>query len=264
MQLPFDANQYEKKHLWDTKRHCHATYEVHILLGGSCVFDVEDTTLQLTKGQALLIPPGQYHQTLQPKGEFARFTTLFSPGTLLLRRLRQQYGKHIVFPVGETAQKLCNEIFFESAAGNSYKSERQQALLTLLLIELVRSLGLTEVGRSTAQSQTDLHRIGYIDEFFEANFALNEGEELLANNMHLSKRQLSRVLQKHYGMGYRQKLICARMDHAAWLLRNSETPVFQIAQTVGYSSESAFFQVFRRHFQMTPQQYRLQSGYSRK
>ena len=261
IQLPLELNQYQRKHLWSTKRHSHATYEVHILLGGSCVFDIESASEKLHAGQALLIAPGQYHQTLQPEGEFSRFTALFSPSAVLGRRLRQ-YAAGKPFAVGESVTALCNEIFFECAAGNGYKSDRLQALLTLLCIDLLRSLDLTEANRGVQQSKTDLHRIGYIDEFFEANFALNEGEELLARNMHLSKRQLSRVLQKYYGMGYRQKLICARMDHAAWLLRSSDTPVFRIAETVGYSSESAFFQVFRRHFQMTPQQYRIQSGYS--
>lgn len=262
MQLPMELKQYEKKHLWNTKRHSHATYELHILLSGSGSVDVEDRRLQLSKGQALLILPGQYHQTLPPQGDFSRFTALFSVGAQLDRRLRQQCSCGAVFAQGESVTRLCNDIFQECAAGNSYKMERLQSLLTLLLIDVFRSLGLAEPRQASAQSKTDLHRMSYIDEFFEANFALNEGEELLAKNMHLSKRQLARVLQKYYGMGYRQKLICARMDHAAWLLRNTPTSVFQIAEEVGYSSESAFFQVFRRHFEMTPQQYRIQSGYS--
>jgi len=262
VQLPMDPKQYENKHLWNTKRHTHATFELHILLGGSGSVDVEDRRLELCAGQALLIAPGQYHQTLRPQGDFSRFTALFSAGAQLDRRLRQQCQSAAVFTPVETVDRLCNDIFQECAAGNSYKPERLQALLTLLMIDIFRSLGLSEPRHAVAQSKTDLHRIGYIDEFFEANFALNEGEALLARDMHLSKRQLARVLQKYYAMGYRQKLICARMDHAAWLLRSTALPVFQIAEKVGYSSESAFFQVFRRHFQMTPQQYRLQSGYS--
>ena len=257
-----ELSQYARKHLWVTKRHSHATYELHILLGGSCRMDVDDACLRLCAGQALLIAPGQYHQIQKPEGNFSRFTLRFFPGAALNRKLRQLPCAAV--DAGDAALMRCEEIFQECAAGNSYKTERLQALVTLLMIDILRALGLREGDHESAQSKTDLHRIGYIDEFFEANFALNEGEELLARNMHLSKRQLSRVLQKHYGMGYRQKLICARMDHAAHLLRSTGKPVFEIAESVGYSSESAFFQVFRRHFQMTPQQYRLQSGYSKK
>lgn len=54
-------------------------------------------------------------------------------------------------------------------------------------------------------------------------------------------------------------MLGARMDRAAWLLRNTNHMVSYIAGAVGYSSEPTFFQVFRHHFDLTPQQYRLQN-----
>ena len=258
--LQTTADQYTHKHVWDTQRHCHAGYELHILLEGSCRVEVEDTEYTLRTGDALLILPGQYHQPLQVSKDFTRYNISFTPDAQLLRRLRLGIAESLQFTADATVLSLCNEIFRECAAGNPYKRELLHSLQTQLIVYIFRILQLPQSQEDAPASMADLERITYIDDYFENHFAENGGEEALSAAMHLSKRQLARVLQKHYGMGFRQKLICARMDHAAWLLRTTDKRISRIAENVGYVSESAFFQVFRRHFQMTPQQYRAQSA----
>ena len=78
----------------------------------------------------------------------------------------------------------------------------------------------------------------------------------LAVQMGMSPRQLVRVLQEQLGMTFRQKLLRARMDRAAWLLRTKDMPLEVIIGEVGYASASAFYQVFRKAFSMTPMKYR--------
>ena len=153
----------------------------------------------------------------------------------------------------------CKGILLENAAENPYKAERNQALVTLLTVELLRLWQVPNSQVTNNLPATDLERFAVIDHFFEKHFADNTGEEDLARLLHLSKRQLARVLEKHYGMTFRQKRLGARMDRAAWLLRSTDHTVSHIAGLVGYNSESTFFQVFRPHFGMTPQQYRLQN-----
>lgn len=253
-------NQYANKHIWDTQRHCHAAYELHIILEGFCRVEIEDREFGLKAGQAILILPGQYHQPLNISSDFARYNISFTPDAQLLRTLRLRIADCMHFAVDPTVLPLCAEIFRESAAGNPYKKELLHALQTQLMVHIFRTLQLSQPKEEFGGALADMERVAYIDDYFEKHFANNAGEEDLAKNMNLSKRQLARVLQKHYGMGFRQKLICARMDHAAWLLRTTNKRISRIAEEVGYVSESAFFQVFRRHFQMTPQQYRAWSA----
>lgn len=49
-----------------------------------------------------------------------------------------------------------------------------------------------------------------------------------------------------------------RMRLAAWQLKHSDQPVCRIAEAVGYSSETAFGQTFKRSFGMPPGRYREQ------
>ena len=98
----------------------------------------------------------------------------------------------------------------------------------------------------------------YSDVFFEDHLTEGAYVEELAKELHLSRSQLNRFLKEQYGMSFREKLLQTRMDRASWLLRHTEKPVEEIAGEVGYRSESAFFQVFRKIFGQTPEKYRKQ------
>ena len=257
LQLRLGQVHYDHRYSWDTLRHCHAEYELHILLGGSCRLEVEDHHLTLQKGQGILLVPGEYHRPRAFWDGFYRFTLAFSPATEgLAQALTQALPASRTFSAEGTVQQLCTDIFREYAASNLYKQEQLQALLTLLTVQLLRQLSVGQSDEDSPDTLTEHQRITRIDDFFEKNFMDSAGETTLAESLHLSRRQLDRVLRKNYGMNYRQKLIRARMDHAAWLLRTSHLRVSQIAQQVGYNSDSAFFQVFRRQFGVTPSRYR--------
>lgn len=260
LQLRMEPARYTQRRCWQTLRHCHGEYELHILLAGCCRVAVQERLVQLSPGQSLLLPPGEYHNPDAVEGDFLRFSLSFSPESPQLQHaLQLMLPESMVLTLPKELLQLCEDIFQECAAGNPFKTELKQAMLTQLMIRLLRLLGLQELQRSQPDSLSEDQRINRIDDYFEKHFSEPAGEEALAQTLHLSRRQLDRVLRKHYGMGYRQKLILARMDHAAWLLRTTALPVSQIADQVGYTSDSAFFQVFRRQFGMTPSQYRQRS-----
>ncbi|GHT34851.1 AraC family transcriptional regulator [Bacteroidia bacterium] len=47
-----------------------------------------------------------------------------------------------------------------------------------------------------------------------------------------------------------------RLERAAFLLQNTHKSIADIASTVGYTSENAFFKRFKEHFKLTPKKYR--------
>lgn len=257
--LQTDLSQVSPKTTWDTQRHCHPTFELHLILSGKCQVEAEKQTFALERGQALLVPPGIYHRPLSYSPDFSRFTLTLSPAPVLRHRLFSLFPDCTCFPITEETTALCRELLLENAGEKPYKAERQQTLSAMLTIDLLRQLQVPDTQADKCLPATDLERFALIDDFFEKHFADDLGEEDLARSLHLSKRQLARVLEKHYGMTFRQKMLGARMDRAAWLLRNTENTVSHIAGAVGYNSESSFFQVFRRYFGLTPQKYRLQS-----
>lgn len=250
---------YQVKHQWDTARHSNADYELHLILRGSCELDVEDRLHRLREGQAVIIAPGQYHHSVQRPGEFEHFSVSFSLGEgPLLSLLRSAVPDCRICNVTPDITNLCRGIFYESAAGNPFRREMMHAQLTQLMLSSFRLLNLSAEARPAAETVPNSSRTYLIDNFFEAHLADKAGEEELAALLHLSRRQLSRVLKENYGMGYREKLLRTRMDCAAWMLRCTDRKISQIANEVGYTSEAAFYQVFRTRFEMTPTEYRSQ------
>lgn len=257
MLLHMNEQQYRVRHVWDSPRHNNADYELHVILRGSCDLDVEDQTYPLRENQAVLIAPGRYHRPMQHPGEFELFSVSFSlPEGPLLKVLRMAVPVCRTYSVSAESAALCRSIFYESAAGNPYRHEMMQAQLTQLMLSSFRTLELSAETQFSRFTANNTERIRVIDIFFEDHLADKAGEEALAAALHLSRRQLSRVLKECYGMGFREKLIQSRMDSAAWMLRCTDKRISQIASEVGYSSEAAFYQVFRARFEMTPTEYR--------
>lgn len=247
-------------HLWNSDRHCNAEYELHIILEGQCRLEVENEAYELSSSQAVIIAPGKYHYPQTSPGPFQRFSLFFSlSGGQPLRALRSQVPICRLFDAPENMLALCRVIFEEYSSNAPYRRELVSASLTALIIQSLRQLNLLP-DRQRQADTSEAARIDLIDQYFVDHFAEAGGEEALAEKLHISRRQLARVLLELYGMGYRQKLLSTRMDRAAWLLRTSDKQISEIAFLTGYASESAFFQVFKKEFHMTPRQYRLMHG----
>lgn len=256
IRLRTNEDLFRMKYVWECDRHSHADYEIHILLRGNCVVNVGQTQYDLQSPQALLIAPGQHHFPLPLSGELERFSLCFSMKKgPLLSALQAAVPASISFPVDREFDALCRNIFHESSASNPFRYDMLHTLLTTFLIRIFRSAGVSVINAGFIHDR-DEDLLNKIDTYIERYATRHGTMEDLAAQLKISRRQLSRILQRHYGMGLRELLIRSRMDSAQWLLKNTQKPVIQIAGELGYDSESAFYQQFRARFGMSPVQYR--------
>ncbi|MFT3923810.1 MAG: AraC family transcriptional regulator [Myxococcales bacterium] len=91
----------------------------------------------------------------------------------------------------------------------------------------------------------------------EEELTLGEkGRQMLAKRLGLSARSLRRRLSQE-GQTLWNLLEDARKDHAFFLLSETDTPLKNIAERLGFSEPSAFHRAFKRWTSQTPIQYRL-------
>ena len=70
---------------------------------------------------------------------------------------------------------------------------------------------------------------------------------------------LSRLFKAETGQTLSRYLIELRMKKAAQMLKTSELKISDVAACVGYNDVSYFIQTFKKHYHVTPEQYKKES-----
>ena len=147
------------------------------------------------------------------------------------------------------------ELSAHRLGGKTYAS----FLLGTFYIRLLRSLSQDlphafQTTRRTADDPT-LRQLE-IDEYFTAHYAESITAEDMARDLHLSKRQLSRILSAIYNRSFREILVNTRLQQALHLLTRTAYSIEEIASMVGYGSLSGFYAAFQKKFSVTAGAYR--------
>ena len=92
----------------------------------------------------------------------------------------------------------------------------------------------------------------YLVEHISERITIDE----LSKKFLLNPTTLKKVFKEVYGVSIAAHMKQHRMEEAARLLRESQMSIAQIAQNVGYESQSRFSEAFRDYFGMPPKEYR--------
>lgn len=79
----------------------------------------------------------------------------------------------------------------------------------------------------------------------------------IAMKFGLTESYISQFFKEQTGQNFSSYLEKIRMEHACDLLTNSDMPINEIAQCVGYYSDQVFRRAFKRYHGMTPNEFRV-------
>lgn len=121
--------------------------------------------------------------------------------------------------------------------------------------KIVHTQHKTQLSITSAKGKEQL--IGSINTFIEDNIENTELKvEDIANAIYMSPATLQRKVHALLGMSVTAYLKLYRLRRAAYLLRNEEVPISEIADRVGFSSQAYFSQCFKKLFGVTPKAYK--------
>ena len=80
----------------------------------------------------------------------------------------------------------------------------------------------------------------------------------LAGQLHYDLYTLSREIKRKTGKNFTQLVQEKRLAQAAFLLKNTDRNVDDIAHAVGYENMGYFHRIFKEAFGASPRNYRLQ------
>ena len=110
--------------------------------------------------------------------------------------------------------------------------------------------------RAPAVTESRTAVIRNISTWLKMHYSENILLDRVAANYGFSHTTFFREWAKVFDVSPLQYIIDARLDAAAWYLRNSTLPVSRITREVNFSGITHFYRRFHRKFGMTPEAYR--------
>ena len=231
--------------------HAHQWYELFFLEEGEMHCCFSDETCLLHAGELFMVKPGTLHYTdiAHSGGKITGvnffFEILESSDSVPWLQLFS-FEKYAILPFDQECRTLVS--FFFRAIYN-----KQALLAGSYLFAFLTRLAYLQLPekKDSADSDSDVGRIYKIDQIIQQHYKEALSLSDIAKELHLSERQLSRIIEKYYGCSYRDLIVNLRMQEAAVLLAKG-VGVKDTAYRVGYESVRAFQNAFVKYYGKTP------------
>lgn len=239
--------------------HKHTYYELHVIESGSLTMQLENATHIVSQGQLCLVCPGTIHAPLSDTKEIQSFCLDFVllPDPAPLSSHIANHSRQSGFFIADCEKLLpiVHQLRSSECSHPLFSEELIVQLLSQMIIQLVRAITATPTEVPTPTGNLSVLRTVHIDQYFNNRFYSADGEEILAKELGVSRRQLNRIIQSIYGKSYREKLLEVRTEAACELLLGNLS-VQEISERMGYSTCSNFTAFFKNAMGVTPSDYR--------
>jgi len=95
----------------------------------------------------------------------------------------------------------------------------------------------------------------YLNDHFADNISLNQLSKIAC----MSRTKLQNAFKKYHHLTITEYIQHRRMSQAEFMLTNTDIPIHQIAQSVGYKNASRFTELFKKSSGLLPSEYRKAS-----
>ena len=216
-------------------------YLVHYIFSGSGTFSNSRGTYQLGKGQAFVIRPGEMtyyeasHETPWHYGWLG--FTCSDPLPVLDQDVFEIAALKPVFSLISSAMTL--------------SLGREWYLLSL--INQMLALLVDATASESSSTKRDIRRAKFC---IETNYMQKFSIQELADDAHLERSYFSTLFKEQVGCSPQQYLIRCRMENAASMLLDQHMRPGEVARAVGYPDEFSFSRAFRKHYGISPSEYK--------
>lgn len=244
--------------------HTHPFAEIFACGKESIEINSPDGILKIQAGEAVVIPPNIPHHCLNlPDKEVWQSISFFLRKQPMLE-CQDLYG--LLEPFGFSDRMLVlhqvPELFpILRELTENYNNTRRMIPGLHFLYQLCRiaeenHFGAMDEHRVEATYDSNYVRLNLLDRIINTEFMQGMTADEVAQKLHISARQLARIVKQRYNKTLYQVIAEKRLNVAAEMLRTSDMPAEKIALTVGFTSKNVFWKEFQMKYGMTPAKYR--------
>lgn len=251
-----------------SEMHSHEYIELAYVLEGDGITNINGKTEPFKKGDFYIIDYNSSHSYYSDKMDFKIINCLFSPKIIdssfadgmsfndaMVAYFFKISGRHLNYTPAdrlfhdETGEikTLFENIFNEYLNDEAGNMALLRYYIRTVIIKLARIIGSTNKV-SDAVKQT----IDVIEKKCNENISFGD----IAEELHYSLPYLSAKFKKETGMTFTKYIKNVRVEKAASLLTDTNIPIKEIAEQVGYTDLNTFYSVFKQVMNVTPKEYR--------
>lgn len=244
--------------------HSHSGIEIHFLLKGSIDFCFVNDSHPLGEGEMIIIPKSMMHRLAKENDEICqRFVLSVSIQTN--EHPESQFLADSLSVDEPTVMKIPADVI---SMLMECQQESQRAvvgyvsMIELLLLRILITLSREIEGYPLA-NEINITKRTYTNQmaekilgFVERNVCQNVTIGDISEFMHLSSKQIQRIVQKEYKCTVKELIVRLRLQMSKEYLKNTQLNVSEISEMMGFSSEQSFCRFFRNAEGQSPNQYR--------
>lgn len=238
---------------WASIPHTHHFSELFYVINGKGGFYIDGKTHPISSNDLVIIPPNTEHTEQSYNAEPLEYIVLGIEGITFLDS--EPAGSHIIYNYTQKTEllNLLNLILGEVRSQQAGYDLVCQYLLDVLLIQIIRRQKLVPAPIATTKMTRECARIR---QYLDSNYADAITLDTLAQKAHMNKYYLVHAFTRYTGLSPISYLNAKRLQTSKELLETTDFSIAQISQSIGFSSQSYFSQVFRKETGMTPVAYR--------
>lgn len=259
--------------------HIHDYIELSYIYSGNVTEIINDKTITLSEGQICIIDTGIAHSILPTteediiiniliKKEY--FTTSFlsrlsSKGIIsefLVNAIsnKKNHDNYIIFN-SENNKKIPNlirELLCEYFDKSLYADEIINCYMILIFTELLKvfQYDTNQTLVNSNGSATIIDILQYIEENFMTCTLAST-----AAHFNFHPNYLSSLIKKYTNKSFKELVQAQKLIRSSILLSNSDMPIYEIANDIGYQNLNFFYKKFKNYFGVTPNEYRKKNSF---
>ena len=257
---------------WHDTTHFHVDSEIHIILKGDALIEIDGEDVAMNIGDICLLAPRSSHYPKKSAEDLEKLNFSFN--------LTKNYGQ------AKRGKNFSEYVYYN----NIFKSVSEYFVINdLELLSIIKKLTAEEPSeenehiytadlavffialakrikehhpaykeqmiRGGAESENSLRQRKIVEEFFQKRYNEEVSIEDLARELCLSVPHTHRIVKKVFDEGFKKTLMKQRIEHACMLIKQGELTLTDIAYLCGYTSYNGFLSAFKSHTGKTPKEY---------
>ena len=240
--------------------HWHGYYEIEYVTGGQGSERINGEEITLLPGVMHVVSPSDFHELI-PQPSLSLIKICFDASDVdhvAVSAFSESTEKRLFCFTGEDKEHF-DRLFLDAAfqtekwGGSERYPQAIRRLLEGILLSASEYVPMAATRGEVSKTQNAVARVlPYVHANYMHTLSLSE----VAEKMHFSAAYLSRCFHESMGVTFSQYVRNLRMELAARLLSNTDADVTDVCYEVGFSSPASFSNDFKKHFDMTPSEYR--------